>query len=235
MKKVLLLTGFLLIGSFLSAQQLDGIYKNGTDSITFSNGKVNFRISGFGGLSSVQVGEGTYEFGDGFLFIHTSDYPGDKSSFETLDGSSNDTCIVYTVSLQNYSVQGILVESRNKSGRLIQGKVTDYDGKIIFTSCDKTAAISASSLGYDPITFDYARGNNYRIRLAENIVIENSTVAFGIRIIDEETISLMMLSDNFNLGKDREKELKSLEKKARKNNKLEQRLKKVYLPYDRGN
>lgn len=233
MKKILLLAGILLSGLSLFAQQFDGTYKNGADSIAFSNEKVIFRISGFGGLSSAHVGEGTYELAGDYLFIHTSDYSGNKTSFELLDATAKDTCIVHTVSLQNYAVQSILVESRSKSGKLIEGKVTGNDGKVFFTSCSKIASISATSLGYNAISFDYTPGKDYRVRLAENDIIENKTVAFKINFIDEETLSLLMLTDDFKTGKNREKELQKLEKRAQKTNKLERRLKKVYVPYNR--
>lgn len=234
MKKILLLAAILLSGIPLFAQ-LDGTYKIGADSIVFSGEKVIFRISGFGGLSSAHVGEGKYELSDDYLFIHTSDYSGDKTTFELLDGSKKDTCVVHTVSSQNYAIQGILVESRTKSGKLISGKVTGNDGKIFFTPSNKITSISATSLGYNAVSFDYTPGKDYRIRLAQNDIIENKTAVFKINFIDQETLSLLMLTDDFNLNKDRDKELQKLEKRARKSNKLDKRLKKVYVPYNRRN
>ncbi|MDR2815743.1 MAG: hypothetical protein LBB62_03465 [Proteiniphilum sp.] len=235
MKKILLLAGVLLSGTPLFAQQLDGTYKNGADSIAFSNEKVTFRISGFGGLSSAQAGEGSYELAGDYLFIHTSDYTGEKTSFELLDGSRKDTCVVHTVGTHNYAIQGILVESRNKSGKLISGKVTGNDGKVFFTPCNKIASISATSLGYNAISLNYTPGKDYRIRLAGNDIIENKSVVLKINFIDEETISLLMLTDDYNSGKNRDKELQKLEKKAQKTNKLDKRYKKVYIPYNRRN
>lgn len=235
MKKIRLLAGILLSGTSLFAQQFDGTYKNNADSIAFSNERVIFRISGFGGLSSAHVGEGTYEVADDYLFIHTSDYSGDKTTCDLMENSGKDTCVVHTISQQGYAVQGILVESRTKSGKLIEGKVTGNDGKVIFTPCNKIGSISARSLGYDPISFDHTPGKDYRIRLAENDIIENKTAAFRINFIDEETLSLLMLTDDLSTGKNRDKELQKLEKKAQKTNKLDKRMKKVYVPYIRKN
>lgn len=235
MKKILLLASILLSGNSLFAQQFDGTYKNGTDSIVFSNNNAIFHISGFGGLSSAHVGEGIYELADDYLFIHTSDYSGDKTTFEPSDNSGKDTCVIRTVSQQGYAVQGILVESRTKSGKLISGKVTGNDGTVIFTPYNKIGSISARSLGYNPISFDYTPGKNYRIKLAENDIIENKTVAFKINFIDEETLSLLMLAEDFNIDKDKDKELRKLEKRAQKSNRLDKRLKKVYVPYIRKN
>lgn len=232
MKKILLFLGAFLLGFFsLFAQQFDGTYKSSSDSIVFSNEKVTFRISGFGGLSAAHVGNGTYEQVGDYLLIHTSDYPGTKTTYETLEGSKEDTCVVHVVSQQGYAIQGILVEARNKSGKLIKGKVTGNDGRVFFTPCDKIGSLSVTSLGYHSITFDNTPGKDYRVKLAENEIIEHKTVVFKIDLIDEDTLSILMLEDDYRSGKDRDKELQKLEKKARKTNKLEKRLKKVYIPY----
>ncbi|WP_294080238.1 hypothetical protein [Proteiniphilum sp. UBA5384] len=234
MKKILLLAIILLSGIPLFAQ-MEGTYKNGADSIAFTGENVIFRITGFGGLSSAHVGEGKYEISGEYLIIHTSDYSGDKTTFEVLDGTKKDTCVIHTVNSQHYAVQGILVESRTKSGKLVSNKVTGNDGKVFFTPCSKIASISANSLGYNATSFDYTPGKDYRIQLAQNDIIENSTVAFKINFIDQETLSLLMLTDNLNNNKDKDKELQKLEKTVQKSNKLDKRLKKVYVPYNRKN
>jgi hypothetical protein len=233
MKKILLLACILFSGISLFAQQLEGTFKNGQDSLTLSNGKASFRISGFAGLSTAQVGEGEYERIDDFLLVHTSDYSGDKSAFQPLDGSKKDTCVVKVVSLHNYPVQGILVESTNKSGKPIEGKVTGNDGRVLLTENEKTETIAVSGMGYNSISFDYTAEKDYLVILAENDVIENKTVVFRMHSIDEETLSLLLLTDDFNPGKKRDSELQKLEKKARKNNMLDKRMKKEYVPYIR--
>ncbi|MDR0422847.1 MAG: hypothetical protein LBH72_07550 [Proteiniphilum sp.] len=236
MKKIPLLACCLFLsGAALLAQQLDGTYKNGTDSIAFSNQKVIFRISGFGGLSSAQAGEGTYELAGDYLFIHASDYTGHKTSFELLDASQKDTCTVRAINPQHYAIQGILVESRSKSGKLLDSKVTGSDGKVFFTPGSKINTLSASSLGYDPVLISHTPGKDYRIKFAENDIIENRTVVLKIGFIDEETVSLLMLADDYDNGKDRERELQKLEKKAQRINKLDKRYKKVYIPRHRRN
>jgi hypothetical protein len=58
-------------------------------------------------------------------------------------------------------------------------------------------------------------------------------VVFYIETVDEETISLLLLTDDFRAGKNKLVELQKLEKKVRKRNLLEKRMKKVYVPYIR--
>lgn len=233
MKKILLLGSILLSACSLFAQQLEGTYKNGLDSIAFSNNKVLFRITGFAGLTVAQVGEGSYEMMDNYLLIDTDDYSGFKSSSQAMEGTRKDTCIVKVVGMHNYPIQTVLAESKNKSNNLIQGKVTNSEGKIFFTEIDKMALITVSAMGYNTISFEYEPGNDYLIKLAENEIIEQRTVVFKVNFIDDETISLLLLADDFKGGKDSSKELKKLDKKARKNNLLDKRLKKVYTPYER--
>ena len=55
MKKTILLAVILFHGLFIVAQTLSGTYMNGTDSLIFSNEQVDFRITGFAGLSTEKV------------------------------------------------------------------------------------------------------------------------------------------------------------------------------------
>lgn len=216
----------------IDAQTLNGTYKNGSDSLFFSDEFITFRISGFGGLSSTLVGEGTYEIVDNYLLVHTDEYSGKKSNFEELPGSRNDTCIVKVVAANNYPVQGILIESKNKSGKTIAAGVTGNDGIVFFTDIDKGVSISASAMGYNSIEFNNKAGSDYLVRLADNDVIEEKTAVFRFNEIDEETVSILLLTDDFNNEKKREDEIKKLEKKARKSNRIDKRYKKEFESFD---
>ena len=117
MKKYLILILLLFSYLTLSAQTLSGTFKNGNDSISFSDDKVSFRITGFAGLSTVQVGEGSHEFVEDFMLVNTTDYSGPKSTYNAQNAANSDTCTIKVVSMNNYPVQGILVESKNEIGR----------------------------------------------------------------------------------------------------------------------
>ena len=131
----------------------------------------------------------------------------------------------------NYPVQGILIESKNKSGKTIPIRCNGNDGKVYLTDNGKITKISASAMGYNSIAFDNT-GSDYLISLADNDVIEEKTAVFRFNEIDEETISIILLTDNFNNNKKREDELKKLEKRARKSNRLDKRYKKEFEPFD---
>lgn len=232
MKKTILLIAVLLNGLLISAQTLTGTYKNGADSLQFTNDHVTFYISGFGGLSSAQVGEGKYEIVDNYMLVHTSEYSGNKTTFQELGGSKNDTCVVKIVGLNNYSIKGVLVESKNKSGKTISAGVSDNEGKVFLINNEKSVNIGATAMGYNSIEIDYNSGNDYLIKLAENDVIEDKSVVLRFNEIDEETISILLLTDNFNTDKKQEDELKKLEKRARKNNRIDKLYKREYEPFN---
>lgn len=87
-------------------------------------------------------------------------------------------------------------------------------------------------MGYNSIEFDFNAGNDYLVRLADNDVIEEKTAVFRFNEIDDETLSIILLTDNFNSDKKREAELNKLEKRARKKNLLDKRFKKEFEPFD---
>ena len=233
MKKFILLISVLFSGITFAAQPLSGTFKNGSDSLVFNGEQVIFSVSGFGGLSTTQVGVGTYERVEDFLMIHTSEYPGRKSTFQELEGSRPDTCVVKVVGLSNYPIQGILVEPNNTSRKHPGGRVTGDDGRIHLTNTDKTQNITVSGMGYNTISFDYTPGSDYLVKLADNEIIENSTVVFRFNEIDDETVSILLLTDDFDAGKKRDSELTKLERRARKSNRIEKRFKREYEPYVR--
>lgn len=233
MKKTLLLLWFLSSVLLSQAQLSEATYREGNDSLSLKNQHAMFRISGFTGLSVAQVGEGKYEQIGDILVIHTGEYSGEKSSSLTLPASRKDSCMVEVVGSNNYPLYPILVESYSKSGKLLEGKVTSQEGKLFFTETEKIGSIVVSALGYHTHRLQFEPDIDYRVQLAENEIIENREVVFKCNILDEETISLLMLSDNFKAGKDRDRELQKLLKKARRNNKIDKRMKKVYVPYER--
>ncbi|NLJ01707.1 MAG: hypothetical protein GX371_11260 [Bacteroidales bacterium] len=233
MKKIILLLSVLFSGITFAAQPLSGTYKNGSDSLKFEGNQIVFRVSGFGGLSSSQAGAGTYELINDFLLVHTGDYPGNKSTFQELPGSRADTCVVKVVGLSNYPVEGILVEPDNSSTKLPAGRVTGNDGKIYLANTSKMKNITVSGMGYNTITIDYDTGIDYLVKLADDEIIENKTVVFRLKEVDDETLSILLLTDDFNAGKKRDNELNKLERAARRSNRIDKRFKKEYEPYVR--
>jgi len=233
MKKTALLSWFLLSVLLLHAQLPEGTYREGNDSLHLKDQYAIFRISGFTGLSVAQVGEGKYEQLDEILIIHTTPYSGSKSSSQAVPASHKDSCVVEVVGSNNYPLPTILVESHSRSGKLLEGKVTDQQGKVIFTETEKIGSIVVTAMGYDDLTLQYEPEKDYRVQLVGHEVIENKDVVFRCRMTDEETLSLLMLSDDFDPGRNRDRALQKLLKKAQQSNRIDKRLKKVYVPYER--
>lgn len=227
--KLLFLTLFIFTLA-ISAQQIDGTYINGKDSIVFNNNSVSFSITEFAGLFTVQVGEGSYEFADEYLLVHTTDYTGERTTFSAEDASKKDTCIVKIVNMNNYAEQGILLETKNSSGKVLSASVTSSNGIIFITDFNKVSRLSVSAMGYNSITFDFDPTKDFTVKIAKNDIIQNRTVAFKFKEIDENTITLLLLSDDLKKGKDLNKELEKLNKRAKKVNLVEKRYTKA-LPY----
>ncbi|HHU25828.1 MAG TPA: hypothetical protein GXZ56_04320 [Bacteroidales bacterium] len=228
-----LLLSMLFSGTPVAAQTLSGTYTNGTDSLVFQGDQVMFRVSDFGGLSSVQTGMGTYEREGNFLLVHTTGYPGAKATFQELKGSREDTCVVKVVGMNNYPIRGILVEPDKVSRKEPGGHVTGNNGMIYLPNIAKLGTITVSGMGYNTVTIDYNPGYDYLVRLADYEVIEEKTVVFEFKEIDDETLSVILLTTEFNNDKKRDSELKKLERRARKNNLIDKRFKKEREPYVR--
>lgn len=230
MKKYFAILIFLSVSFALMSQGFEGNYKDKTDSLTFSNEKAIFSLSGFGALFTRMVGEGEYEYFDNYLLVNTSNYSGQKSVFEPIDGSKKDSIVVKVVGLENYPIQGALTEFLSESDKVIRGVVTNDQGKSEQLNDPKIKKVKVSNLGYNDIVFNVVRGKDFLVKLAKNNVIENQTVAFKAQKEDEETLSIILLSDDFNPGKNKIKSLEKLDKKAQKGNVLAKRLKKEYVP-----
>lgn len=233
MVSIPLLLSMLFTGTTLTAQSLSGTYTNGTDSLIFKGDQVTFRVSGFGGLSSTQTGTGTYEREENFLLVHTTKYPGAKASFQEINGSRADTCVVKVTGLNSFPIQGILVEPDKVSRKELGGQVTGNDGMIYLTNIEKLKTITVSGMGYNTLTIDYRPGYDYLVKLTDYEVIEDETVVFEFKEVDDETLSVTLLTAEFNNSKKRVGELKKLERRARKNNLIDKRFKKKHEPYVR--
>lgn len=234
MKKYFTVLILLSLSLSLLSQDFDGNYKDKTDSFSFSNGQALFSLSGFGALFTRMVGEGEYEYVDNYLLVHTSDYPGEKSVFESIDGSKKDSIVVKVVGPDNYPVQGALTEFLSESNKTIRGYITDDLGKSQHPKDHKIKRIKVTNLGYDEVILEVVQGKDFLVRLARNNVIENQTVAFKVMSEDAETLSITLLSDDFDPGKDKMKSLQRLDKKIQKSNVLAKRLKKEYIPTYQG-
>ena len=235
MRLTLVVALFLAALSPLSAQQIDGTFTANNDSIIFSDDHVRFRLTGFAGLHNVQVGEGTFEIVDNFLIIRATDYSGAKTTVEAVPGTSEEAIIVSVVCEQGFAVQGIFIESIG-SGRRGTGRInalsTNSFGRVYLPKNEYIRQINVSGMGFDNIAFDHTPGNDHRVTIARNMVLENITIAFRFNQIDEETISILLLSTDFEEGRNRDRALERLNRRAERNNRIERRMRKVFVPFE---
>lgn len=222
---------FLFVSLFswtLSAQHIDGAYKNETDSLVLRDGKATFSVSGFGALDVHKIGEGSYEWVDDFLLIHTDEFSGEKTKLQQLNGSKQDTVVMKISTKRNVSLQGALIECYNVANKILKTAISDEKGLVFITKNPQIKKIKVSLMGYSDLVFDYNANHDYLVRMSQGDVIEQKTVVFKIKKIDEETLSVMLISSDFDVDEHKKmKELNKLEKKMRKRNLLDTRLKKT--------
>lgn len=228
-------TLIMIIASLqLFGQNPEGCYRNQSDSLLFENGEVIFSVSDFGALSTRMVGRGSCERIEDYLLINTGAYDGEKTTFNVFEGNDNDTLRVQVTSQQSYPINGAMVEFNSKSGKALKRMITNDEGRIYFIKnpklTKKITDIHVSHLGHNGVTLDYDNNSEYLVKLAKNNVVENKTVVFKIESEDVESISIQLLSENFESRKDKIKELQSLDKKAQKRNRLGKIYKKEYEP-----
>lgn len=230
MNKIASTLCFLLISVSLFAQQLEGTYLEGKDVLKFENNNVFFDIEEMGSINN-SVGQGTYERIGDYLLISADDFPGEKTMMQTLPPSKKDTIVIKVTNHANFPIQGALVEALSAKGKTVLGGTTNNGGRVLFLPDAKISQFRIFNMGFSGITFDYNPTNDFLVKMAERIVVENKQVAFKITEVDEETISVLLLSTDFEPGKDKQKALEKLNSKAVKRNFLPKRLKKEYIPY----
>ena len=223
---------FLATTLSLFAQQPEGTFRTDTDSIVFSDNNIYFSVRGFAGLNVVQVGEGTFEVVDNFIIVNASDFSGARTTMEEQPSENNEQITVQIFDNQGFFVQGIFVESRDARGRSIERRLTNNHGIVHLARSGNVRSICISSMGHDNISFDYASGSDFRVVIVQHEVIENTTAVFRFNRIDDEQLSLLLLTTDFQEGRNRIRALQQLDNRAQRNNRMERRFRRVVEPVE---
>ena len=218
---------FISISTF--GQELDGVYKNQNDSLSFSGNKVVFTLSDFSALSSQIVGEGTYQTVDNYIIIEAGAYSGDKTRFKTQNSETQEESIINIVGISGYVFPGVLIEFLSSSNKIIDQAITDENGKATHPANEKIKTIRVSNMGYNGIEIESKIGVDYSITMAKNNIIQNQTLVLELIGHNNDSVSVRLLSDNFKPGKSQEKALERLLKQANKRNILSKKLTKEYV------
>lgn len=226
-----LLTLLILSTIFSFSQEYSGTYIEGNNILRFDDGKVYFKMSEMGSIMTLKVGEGTYSQVGDFLIVEAGEFSGEKSKLESVPASKQDTLVVSVTNENNYAVQGALVELLSSSGKNLQSGVTNGNGRVLFLRHPKVTNIRIFNMGYDDLSFEDNPANDFNIKLAANDIIENKTVVFRFKQLDEETLSVLLLDCDTEIGKDIQKTLERLDKKAKRGNFIDKRMKKEYEQY----
>jgi hypothetical protein len=211
-----ILTFFLiLISESLFAQNLVGRFAEDNDQISFENGKANFKIGGNGGIIVFYCGEGKYEIKNDYLLIHTSEFNGEKSIIKPIDTMSDQLELTIN-DKQGNAIQGASIVLLDSKGKFIVGAMSNDKGISLLHRSSQIKQIRVSFIGMDDLKFDYNQNCNYIIKLAPIDIIERQTVVFKITKYDNKSLSLILLTFDFNPKKNITRELRKLERKTKK-------------------
>ena len=198
----------------LTAQNIDGTYHEGTDSITFDNDRVSFTVKSSDGLGMVFAGEGTYEMIDDYILINTEEYSGAKTKIDMKPSEKKDTIQIQFFNEQGYSIKGIRAEFLNKSGKTIDLNISNEHGIVLYKANPKVVSIKVSDLLYDKTIFDCPADTDYTVHLVKNRVLEDKTVVFKLIDSTEEQLTLKLLTTDFNKKNPSVSNLQKLDKKT---------------------
>ena len=199
----------------LSAQNIDGTYNEGTDTITFDNNRISFTIKSNDGLGMVFAGEGTYEILDDFILINTEEYSGLKTKIEMKPSEKKDTIQIQFFDEKGYSIKGVRAEFLNKAGKTVSLNISNDNGIVVHKADPKIVSIKASDLLYDKTIFDCADDTDYTVHLVKNRVLEGKAVVFKLIDKTESQLTMKLLSTDFDKKNPTVSHLQKLDKKTK--------------------
>lgn len=213
--KILLALITILFSTTVFAQDMNGTYWEGTDSIAFTNNRVVFCVKSNDGLGVVFVGEGVYEALDDYILIHTDEYKGVKTRVEMKPSEKKDTIQLQLFDENGYSIKGARAEFLNKKNKPLGLSVTNENGIALYKADPKITEIRVVDLLYDKATFDYKTDTDYIVHLVKSRILEDKTVVFKLIDKSDEKLTMKLLSTDFNKKNPSVSHLDRLNKKTK--------------------
>ncbi len=213
--KILLAFITILTAFSLTAQDINGTYQEGTDTITFDNNRVNFKVKSNDALGVIFTGEGTYEMIDEYMLITTDEYTGKKTKIDVKPSEKKDTIQIQFFDENGYSMKGVRTEFLNKSGKTITLSISNDNGIVLYKMNPKTVGVKASDLLFDKTTFDCAKDTDYTVHLVKNRVLEDKTVVFKLIDQTDSQLTMKLLSTDFDKKKPSASHLQKLDNKTK--------------------
>ena len=204
----------VLFAITLNAQEIKGTYVEGSDTITFNDNRVNFRVNSNDGVGIVFIGEGAYEILDNFILINTEEYKGAKTKIEMNPSEKQDTIQLQLFDENGYSIKGVRAEFLNKSNKPIGLSVSNENGIILCKANPKITGIKVADLLYDKATFDHVANTDYTVHLVKKRVLEDKTVVFKLIDKTDDKLTMKLLSTDFDKKNPTVSHLNKLDKKT---------------------
>lgn len=211
--KILITLATILFAFAINAQEINGTYYEGPDSISFNDNRVIFSVRSNDALGVIFTGEGTYEIMDDFILVNTETYSGAKTKIETAAAEKKDTIQLQLFNEGGYSIKGIRAEFLNKKGSPIALSTSNEHGIILRKIDPKISTIKVSDLLYDKTILDYHADKDYTIHLVKNRVLEDKIVIFKLEDRTDTKLTMKLLSTNFKRNNPSASQLNRLAKK----------------------
>ncbi len=212
--KILLTLATVLCAITLNAQDINGTYVEGSDTITFNDNHITFRVNGNDGVGVIYAGEGTYEMLDDYMMIHTEEYKGVKTRIETAPSEKKDTIQLQLFDENGYSIKGVRAEFLNKKSNPIGLSITNENGIVLYKADPKITGIKVSDLLYDKATFNCEANTDYTVHLVKSRVLEDKTVVFKLIDKKDDKLTMKLLSTDFDKKNPSVSHLIKLDKKT---------------------
>jgi len=220
MKNILLILFTYIFVHSSYGQINNNVYKNDESYIEFKDNTFSFNLTINDCLTHAISGNGRYEILDSYLLFHTEEFLGKESSYEIINSNNKLTSIQINDQFNNPMPYAV-VELLNKNGKIIGEHLPSEMGFVVIKDIDSIDKIHIFSIGYMDVSLDYKKGAEYLTSLMFGKKVEYQTVVFQIKLIENNKISLILLSKKFkNYKKRKLKALKKLSAKQKKDRKI---------------
>jgi hypothetical protein len=194
-RQVIIIALFLNYG-FLRAQSLAGEYKYSDETISFNQESMAFRIQSNGGVTSSLVGQGQYTIIEQYLVVKTRQYEGLRSHYEKNCDESF----------------GIDVRHGEAGYNVIYKQ---SDGRYEKTPSGETKTIVVTVLGGDELIIPYSNCHFY-VSIYSVHVIEDNITVFKIHSVEADSVTLELITTNYDSGVISYKKLRKKEKRLKR-------------------
>lgn len=202
---------FIAISHLVSAQVLNGEYRDQNKYLIIKDDSISFMTSHFCSIITSIKGTGVYTISKDYLIVKTSDFKGEKS--HSITTPNDDDKVDFQINDAHLNpMMGVCIAALDSSGRVFNGSITNKDGYAHLDKLDSIDNLQISFIGYETLKIKYSPLLDYNISFLQGKITENKTVIFQLVESSDDRIELMLLGTDFDSDK---LDFKKLRKRAK--------------------